>query len=442
MKNDIIIKGGNVFIDAQHGFVKKDVLIKNGYISNLSDCLEGNNISEDKNIESVDATDKFVLPGFIDIHCHLRDPGQTHKETTLTGTKSAAAGGFTYVVAMANTSPIIDTYELWKSTSSHQKTEGVIKISQAGAITEKFSGEILSEIFLKSSKLVSSGDKHDTPIVFSDDGCGFNNPQLFKEAASLAKKAGFLLLLHEENLSLVNKGVIHDGEKSKKLNLPGISSSSESVCVARDLIISHEVDYSPHFTHLSSKQSIDVLIGLAQSNYKFSADTTPHHLFFSDKDIDGTSTNFKVNPPIRSIHDQNALKEAIRQGLIECFATDHAPHSAKEKDTGFTNAPFGAIAFETAFGALYSSLVIPGWISFPQLVSMLTHKPASLLHLENSGYIKPGFVGDISIVDLHKWTVKDAFASKSNNSPFIGKTLSGRVLKTISEGAIVYDREN
>ena len=223
------------------------------------------------------------------------------------------------------------------------------------------------------------------------------------------------------------------------MNLPGISSSSESTCVARDLIIAHEVDYSPHFTHLSSKQSIEVLSGLNQANYKFTADTTPHHLFFTDEDIDGTSTNFKINPPLRSKNDQNALKDAIRKGIITCFATDHAPHTKAEKETGFYNAPFGAISFETAFGAVYTSLVKAGWISFSQLVSLLTHNPASILKLKNRGHIKPGFIGDITIVDLEEWKVKDNFISKSNNSPFIGSSLNGQIRKTISEGVVVYD---
>ena len=280
------------------------------------------------------------------------------------------------------------------------------------------------------------------PTIFSDDGTGLNNPILFQQAAVCAKESDFRLILHEEDPQLSLQGVMHLGEKAKEFGYPGISSSSESTCVVRDLILSHEVGFTPHFTHLSSQQSCDALANFDRAHYTFTADTTPHHLFFNENDIDPKNACFKINPPIRSSADQKALKEAIRKGVLQCIATDHAPHSEEEKRQGFLKAPFGAIEFETAFAATYSSLIPSGWISLEQCIGLFTQYPAQILGLQTRGFIKKGYLGNICILSLENQIVSSSFYSKSNNSPFIGKNLCGKILYTIYKGKIVYDQNN
>ncbi len=438
MKNtgNILIRNGYVFINSLEGFQKLDVRIQDGMIVEISDSIP--NMSD----KEIDASNQFVVPGFIDIHCHLREPGQTHKEDIATGTRSAAAGGYTTVVAMANTTPVIDSSEKWKSLRDtiHQKSS--IEVIQAGSITSSLEGNELSSLFMHNHSIPPFNRNIEIPFVFSDDGVGINDPPLFRKAIQQAKKENYVCILHEEDASISSNGVIHYGNTPTELAFPGIPSSSESTCVARDLLICHEEGYSPHFTHLSSKQSMDVLMGLSDASYHFTADTTPHHLYFSEKNIDLTNTNFKMNPPIRSEVDQKALKEGVRCGIIRCIGTDHAPHSTSEKNTSFCNAPFGIIGFETAFAASYTALVSPGWISFPQLIQLFSNGPNSILKLQNHGLIQPGILGNLTIVDEQEYVVPSVFFSKSSNSPFVGEKLKGRIRATIFQGKVVYCDQN
>jgi dihydroorotase len=438
MKNagNILIRNGYVFINSLEGFQKLDVRVQDGVITEVS-----NSITKTFDTE-IDATNQFVVPGFIDIHCHLRQPGQTHKEDIATGTRSAAAGGYTTIVAMANTTPVIDSQSKWKNLFDIIQQKSSIEVLQAGSITSGLEGKELSSLFLQNHSVPPLDRNNNAPFVFSDDGVGLNYPPLFRKAIQQAKKENYVCILHEEDTTISSNGVIHPGNAPSELAYPGIPSSSESTCVARDLLICHEEDYCPHFTHLSSKQSVDVLMGLSDAAYCFTADTTPHHLFFSENNIDLTNTNYKMNPPIRSEIDQRALKEGIRSGIIRCIGTDHAPHSASEKNTDFCNAPFGIIGFETAFAASYTALVSSGWISFPQLIHLFTNGPNSILKLQNYGSIQPGTLGNLTIVDEQEYIVPSKFYSKSSNSPYIGEKLKGRIRSTIFQGKVVYCDQN
>lgn len=433
---NIRICNGNVFINPLVGFVKLDVQIEDGIITHLSDASMGTSDVD------IDATNQFVVPGFVDIHCHLREPGQTHKEDIVSGTRSAAAGGYTTIVAMANTTPVIDSPQKWEDIFDIIQQKSSIEVIQAGSITSGLGGNELSSLFLQNHSIPSFDRKNNAPFVFSDDGVGLNYPPLFRKAIQQAKKEDYVCILHEEDATISSNGIIHSGNAFPELAYPGIPSSSESTCVARDLLMCHEEDYSPHFTHLSSKQSIDVLMGLADASYRFTADTTPHHLYFSEKNIDPTDTNYKMNPPIRSEVDQKALKEGIRSGIIRCIGTDHAPHSTSEKNADFCNAPFGIIGFETAFAASYTALVSSGWISFPQLIQLFTNGPNSILKLQNHSAIQPGTLGNLTIVDEQEYIVPSEFFSKSSNSPFVGEKLKGRIRSTIFQGKVVYSDQN
>jgi dihydroorotase len=434
---NIIIRNGNVFINPLIGFQTLDVQIENGILTQVSESLPS--ISS---MDEIDATNQFVVPGFIDIHCHLREPGQTHKEDISSGSLSAAAGGYTTIVAMANTNPVIDSLDAWREVQNTIQTHSIVEVIQAGSITSSLQGQNLSKIFLRDSFPSNSSHNESYPSVFSDDGVGLADPRVFRKAIQIAKKENYLCILHEEDASISDNGVVHKSQHTSSFGYPGIPSSSESVCVARDLLICHEENYSPHFTHLSSKQSLAILKGLSEESYQFSADTTPHHLYFSEKDMDPTNTNFKMNPPLRTEEDQKALKEGIRRGVIQCIGTDHAPHSSIEKNADFQTAPFGIIGFETSFAASYSALVLQGWISFPQLIHLFTTGPSAILQLKEQGKIQPGFQGNITIVDEQEYVVPSTFHSKSTNSPFIGKRLQGRIRATIFRGKVVYSDNN
>jgi dihydroorotase len=434
---NIVIRNGNVFINPLDGFQKLDVQIENGFITHVSETLP-NTVPNDE----IDATNQFVVPGFIDIHCHLRDPGQTHKEDISSGSFSAATGGYTTIVAMANTNPVIDSLDAWRRVQNTIQTHSAIEVIQAGAISRNLKGQELSELFLSEAFPSNQPHTEHYPFVFSDDGMGLTNPQLFRKAMQVAKKENYLCILHEEEKNISTNGILHESQLTSSFGYPGIPSSSESVCVARDLLISHEENYSPHFTHLSSKQSMDILKSLSEESYHFSADTTPHHLYFSEKDIDPTNTNFKMNPPLRTEEDQKSLKEGIRKGVIQCIGTDHAPHASMEKNTDFQTAPFGIIGFETSFAACYTALVLQGWISFPHLIHLFTAGPSSILQLKEHGSIQPGYRGNITIVDDHEYVVPSTFHSKSTNSPFIGRRLQGRIRATIFRGKVIYSDKN
>jgi len=424
---NIAILNGNIFDSNQRKFYKSNILIKDNLISEISQDDFSSNYQNIINAENL-----YVLPGFIDLHCHLREPGETEKETISTGTRAAAKGGYTRVVAMANTKPVIDNEEDYKTTQEIINKEALISVIQAGAITRDLLGKEVSE-------LLNNFDLR----VYSDDGKCLYDKEIFSKAISLARNKNALLILHEEDSLISGNGVINDCALFKENNIPGIPSRSESSAVERDITISNYFNYSSHVTHISSKETINVLKKYKERKYKYSADVTPHHIFFKDEDIDINNSNFKVNPPIRSSEDRDSLIEAIKNDIVQCIATDHAPHTKKQKMEDFIKAPFGISGFETAFAAAYTSLVESGNISFENLIPLFTSNPAKILNLTNEGSIQPGMLANLSLVSLEEVLFsEDMLISKGKNSPFIGCRLKGFPVMTIFGGEIVYKSKN
>jgi len=418
-----IIENGLVYLSEKKSFHLTSLLIEDNLIQDIGDHLSA------PQADRIDAKGHFVLPGLIDLHSHLREPGETHKETVQSGTRSAAKGGYTHIVAMANTKPPISTLQSSELIQEIIQKEALVQVTQAGAITDSLSGKTLSPLLMQSCL-----------SVYSDDGRGVSSPSLLKEAFSLAKASDAVIILHEEDANISRNGMIHDGLPGLQSGLPVISSLSESGPILRDLVIAKEMAYQVHFTHISSQSSMEILKTAYALQFPYTADVTPHHLFFSDQMITYADTNYKMKPPIRSESDRRSLIQGLLDGVIQAIATDHAPHSEQEKQLPFAEAPFGVIGFETAFAACYTRLVGEEKIPLETMVPWFTSQPAHILHLDQEGSICKGFPANITIISPEEKVVqKEDFLSKSKNSPFIGKKLRGFPVFTLYQGKVVYE---
>lgn len=419
----IIIEHGFLYDSDKKSFHLNSLFIDNGVVQEIS---ENHKILGS---ETIDASGYYILPGLIDLHTHLREPGETHKETIHSGALAAAKGGYTHIVAMGNTKPPVSTREVYTKIQQIIREEAIISITQAGTITDQLEGKKLSPLLLQSNL-----------PVYSDDGKGIASSALLKEALMIAKSIGAVLILHEEDANISQNGVIHNGMKAAETGYPTISSLSESAPIMRDLLIAKEIGYPLHFTHISSQASVEMLKTSKNLQYPYSADVTPHHLFFSDETISLTDTNFKMKPPIRSKIDREALIQGLLEGTIQVVATDHAPHSQIEKQQSFLEAPFGIIGLETAFAAVYTALVLEKRIPFETIVPWFTSSPAKILGLSKEGSIKIGNPANITLIALEERMISsNMFHSKSINSPFIGKKLSGFPVMTLFQGKVVYE---
>lgn len=386
-------------------------------------------ISEEAD-EIIDLQGKLVLPGFIDVHIHLREPGGEHKETILTGTEAAARGGYTTVCAMPNTNPVPDSQGALLALWEKIKTDAKVRVLPYAAITKGLKGEERTNI----KELQELG-----AFAFTDDGVGIQTADQMLSAMKEAAACGVAIVAHCEDNSIVYGGVAHDGEVSERLNLPGIPSLSESVQIARDVLLAEAANCHYHVCHVSTKESVRVIRDAKRAGINVTAEVTPHHLLLNEEDIREVDTNFKMNPPLRAKEDQQALIDGLLDGTIDFIATDHAPHAAEEKAKGFIKAPFGIVGLETAFPLLYTHLVETGKISLQQLVEWMTAKPADVFNLPY-GTLETGKVADITVVDLEKENVidKDTFYSKGKNTPFDGWRVKGIPVVTIVEGKVVY----
>ncbi len=424
MKTWII--NGKVFDADTRSFTAKSILFQNQTITAITDEVP------DSSDQVIDAQDGYVLPGFIDIHAHLREPGGEDKETVLSGTLAAAKGGYTTLLAMPNTQPPMDNESILHTLVESIKKHSVIDVIPSGCITSGQQGKSFSELFSKG--LLS---------FYTDDGKGLENSKLFLEAVKHAKNNHLHLLLHEEDSQLSGNGVVHEGYLSQTYGLPGIPYASESAILARDLVIANSEQYAVHFTHLSAQQSLDFLECARNKSLLFTCDTTPHHVFFDEEAVDINNTSFKVNPPLRSRQDRMAIIKGIQSGLIDCIGTDHAPHVAIEKKRGFLLAPFGISGIETSFAVLYTALVLPGYLSLEDLIPLLTSKPAMILGLKDRGKLAPGYLADITLIKLEKRIFSEAdLISKGKNCPYIGFSLTGWPTKTIHHGQLIYETNN
>lgn len=422
-------------------------LIKNGYLVDPSCQIEGmyDILIKDSTIEAVgkqlaceeatviDASGKYIMPGLIDLHVHLREPGFEYKETIQTGTMAAAKGGYTTICPMPNTKPSIDSIELVDWINEKAKEEGVVRICPIGAITKGQLGKELADL----EGMVEHGI-----VAVSEDGKSVMETKLYMEAMKRAKDAGIPVFAHCEDRGLVRGGVINAGSKAKELSMPGITNAVEDVIVARDILMAKEAGAALHLCHCSTKDSVTFVQMAKDMGLPVTAEVCPHHFVLCDEDIPCDDANYKMNPPLRSKEDVEALKEGLRSGIMEVIATDHAPHSEEEKQESMSVAPFGIVGLETALPLTYTELVKTGVLSLMQMVDKMSTKPASILNLDR-GSLQPGKAADLIVVDLDREYTIDVhqFASKGKNSPFHGRKVYGRVELTMVDGTVVY-KEN
>lgn len=420
----ILIKNGRVVDPANYIDGKKDILIEDGKIKKVADF-----IVEDEDTNVIDADEKVVMPGFIDLHVHLREPGFEYKETIETGSKAAARGGVTSICPMPNTKPVIDSPESVKDLLKRADCSPV-HILPIGACTIGQEGKELADI---------EGMKDAGIVALSEDGKSVMDSALFRKSLKEAARLDLPMFSHCEDKALVEGGVMNKGQKSEELGLPGITNSVEDVIVARDIIMSKEAGNRLHLCHCSTADSV-VLVEMAKKQgLPVSAEVCPHHFTMSDDEITEDNGRFKMNPPLRNRTDVDALKEGLKTGIMEVISTDHAPHGKEEKDQSMLKAPFGIVGLETSFALGYTELVDKGVLTLSQLVEKMSVNPAKVLGIDK-GNLAPGKAADIVIADITKEYEIDSskFVSKGKNTPFDGKKVKGRVITTIVDGKIVY----
>jgi len=421
----LLIKNGHL-IDVKSGIDDiQDILIEGQKVTKIGKNLKAENVT------IFNAKGMIILPGLIDMHVHLREPGYEYKETILTGTKAAAAGGFTSVCCMPNTNPVIDNQGVAEFILAQNKKAGLINVFPVGAISKGLKGHELAEI----------GDLKTAGVVaVSDDGNAVANAALMRRAIEYASMFALPVISHCEDKDLSAGGYMNEGYISTVLGLKGMPRISEIAIVARDIEIARFTGGHLHIAHVSCRESIEIIRQAKRQGVNVTAECCPHHFTLTEEAVLNYDTNTKVNPPLRTNEDKEALKQGLKDGTIDCIVTDHAPHAEEEKDVEFDRAPFGIIGSETALGLVITELVKPGILSLKQLVEKMSLNPAQILKIDR-GYIKEGCIADITIISTDKtWMVdKDKFLSKSKNSPFIGRQLTGSVVLTVASGEIVFD---
>lgn len=422
------IINGSVWDEAEGGLKKKHIHVAGGMIEAI---IDGAAAPDTSGAEVIDAEGKLVSAGFIDMHVHLRDPGFEYKEDIVTGSRSAAKGGFTTIACMPNTRPVIDTPETVRYVTDKAKQAGIVKVLPYAAITKNELGRELTDF----AALKEAG-----AIGFTDDGVGVQNAQMMKNAMAMAQSLDMPVIAHCEDDSLVEGAWASEGEFSRKHGIKGIPNESEAIHVGRDVLLAEATGVHYHVCHVSTEQSVRLIRLAKQIGVRVTAEVCPHHLLLSDEDIPGLEdANWKMNPPLRTPRDVQAVIEGIEDGTIDMIVTDHAPHSAEEKARGVQLAPFGIVGFETAFPLLYTKFVATGKWSLGFLLKRMTQDPARVFRL-SSGRLEQGATADLTVVDLDSERAVDpsTFASKSNNTPFGGWQLKGWPVTTIVEGKVVW----
>ena len=427
----LLIKNGTIINSNQEDFKGKgDILVDcdKGIIEEIEEKIEIADKSHP--IDIIDVKGLSVLPGLFDMHCHLREPGLEYKEDIESGTAAAAMGGFTAVACMPNTNPVADNEQVIKYILNRGKNEGYVKIHPIGAITKGLKGEELAEI----GELQFAG-----AVAISDDGKPVISASLMKKAMMYAKTFEIPVISHCENLNLVDGGDMNEGYVSMELGLRGIPAIAESTQVAREVLLSEYTGVPIHIAHVSTASSINIIRDAKKRGVQVTCETCPHYFTLTDEACRGYNTNAKMNPPLATQKDVEAVKQALADGTIDVIATDHAPHHLDEKNVEFSAAANGIIGFETAFGLAYTNLVEHGILTIEQLVEKMSVNPSNILKTDFAGILKPGSPADITIVDTEKvYTVDiNVFQSKSKNSPFHGYPLKGSVMYTIVNGRVV-----
>jgi dihydroorotase len=418
----LLIKNGRVIDPASRLDGVRDVLVEGGKIKKI-----GTRVVK-RGAKVIDAKGMLVLPGLIDMHAHLRDPGRPDKETIASGTRAAAKGGFTTVCCMANTEPTIDNPAVVKYVRNKAETEGLVNVFPIGAVTKGLKGEVLAELGL----MLEEG-----AVAFSDDGNPLMNAKIMRRALEYAVQFGVPVISHCEDRELSHGGAMNEGVLSTTMGLPAIPALAEEIMVDRDVRLAEEYG-RVHIAHVSSARSVEIIRRAKRRNIRVTAETCPHYFSLTEEAVAGYDTNAKVNPPLRSKKDSKAIAAGLKDGTIDVIATDHAPHNIEEKNVEFNRASSGMLGLETALALVITKLIDTKILTWKMAVEKLTFAPAKILNLDK-GTLKLGADADITIVDPKaEWTVDPAnFASKSKNSPFAGWKLSGKVLYTIVGGKVV-----
>jgi len=425
----ILIKNGRVVDPATNTDDKRDILIYRGKIADIKKTIIT------KAPKTIDATGLVVAPGFIDMHVHLREPGQKDKETIRTGSRAAAKGGFTSVACMPNTVPVNDSPGITETIISEAKKSAIVNVFPIAAVTKGLKGEQLTDM----KDLQKAG-----AIAFSDDGFPVANNEVMRRALESSNLLNTLIIDHCEDKDLSGRGVMHLGLYSKSYGLDGIPASSEEVMVSRNIVLAKYANARVHIAHLSVKGAADLIRMAKRKGIRITAEVTPHHLLLTDESLHTHDTNLKMNPPLRSREDVNAMIKALKDGIIDVLVTDHAPHTANDKALEIKQAPFGIIGLETAVPLLLDRFVRTDIISLSHFIQMISVNPAQILGLGNKGKICIGADADLTLLNLNKDFVVDVntFESKSKNSPFHGWELKGCAETTIVQGKIVYPFTN
>lgn len=422
----ILIKNGRIIDPDSKMDQVAELLIENDKIVAVEEKIE------EEADRVVDAEGCYVMPGLIDMHVHLRDPGLTHKEDIITGARAAARGGVTTVVAMPNTKPVMDDPSRVAYVNNKAKDYAKVNVLQVGAITKGMKGEELSDI----EGMVKAG----IPAI-SEDGKSVMNAQLYKEAMLIAKRMNIPVLAHCEDIHMVNGGCMNEDENSRKFGLPGISNAVEDTIVARDIIISRDTGCHLHLCHCSTEASMILLKLAKERGIPVTGEVCPHHFTLTSDDMVKDDTNYKMNPPLRTPKDVEALKKGLKEDVFDVISTDHAPHSSDEKNQSMQKAPFGIVGLETSVALTITELVDKGWLTPMQMAEKMSYNPARILHLDDKGSLKKGKTADVVIIDPEEEYTIDVkeFVSKGKNSPFNGKKVKGKVKMTICSGTVVYE---
>lgn len=422
----ILIQNGRLLDPASGIDQIMDILIEDKKI-----IKRGEHLTEEAE-RVVDASGCFVMPGLIDLHVHLRDPGLTHKEDIETGTKAAARGGVTTVCAMPNTKPVVDSRETLEYIYKKASEKGSARVLQLSAFTKGMEGKELVDI----DEMIEAG-----AAAFSEDGKSVMDICLYEKALEELAKRDMLVMAHCEDKNLVGKGVLNKGVASKKYNVPGIENAVEDIITARDIFLSNETKVRLHLCHCSTKGVVELIKMAKSMGIQVTGEVCPHHFILTDADIKEADGNYKMNPPLRTREDVDALIEGLRDGIIDAISTDHAPHHESEKGSDFTKCAFGIVGLETSASLTYTYLVKTGVLTPLQMAEKMSANPAKILKRNDIGSLQEGKMADVLIFDPNvEYKIdKNDFASKAQNTPFDGMDVTGQVKMTIFEGNIVYE---